>query len=59
MAAQLSDAETDVELKRGGFGELRVEVDGRDVYDGNRLAYSTPGRIVNRVREELRGMDAR
>lgn len=43
-----------MELKRGGFGELRVNVDGRDVYDGNRLLYATPGRIVRAVHAAMR-----
>jgi hypothetical protein len=55
VAARLRKDGMDVELKRGGFGELRVSVDGRDVYDGNRLLYSMPGRIVRIVREALTG----
>ena len=54
MAAKLRQEGAQVELKRGGFGELRVNVDGRDVYDGHRLAYTTPGRIVRIVRVALR-----
>ena len=55
VAAKLREDGAHVELKRGGMGELRVEVDGRDVYDGNRLLYSTPGRIVRAVREAVGG----
>ena len=56
VAAKLrEDPNARVELKHGGFGELRVSVDGRDVYDGNRLLYSTPGRILRAVREAMRG----
>ncbi len=54
VAAKLrEDGTLSVTLKRGGFGELRVNVDGRDVYEGNRLLYSTPGRIVSHVRQQL------
>ena len=53
VAAKLRKDGNAVELMRGGFGELRVNVDGRDVYDGNRLMYSTPGRILRAVREAL------
>jgi len=42
-----------VTLKRGGLGELRVEVDGRTVYDGNRFSYTMPGRIVRAVRAAI------
>jgi hypothetical protein len=54
VAAKLrEDAGTEVELKRGGFGELRVSVDGRDVYVGHRLGYTTPGRVIRAVREAM------
>jgi hypothetical protein len=55
VAAKLREDGAAVELKHGGFGELRVTVDGRDVYDGNRLLYSTPGRILRAVRKSLAG----
>ena len=55
VAARLREGgEARVELKRGGIGELRVEVDGRDLYDGNRLWYSAPSRIVAEVRGKMR-----
>jgi hypothetical protein len=50
VAAELRKDGASVTLKRGGLGELRVTVDGRDVYDGNRLFYALPGRIVRAVR---------
>ena len=54
MAAKLrEDPGTEVELKSGGFGELRVNLDGRDVYDGHRLGYTTPGRVIRVVREAM------
>lgn len=53
MAAELRRDGASVNLKRGGLGELRVTVDGRDVYDGNRFSYAMPGRIVRAVREAM------
>jgi hypothetical protein len=53
VAAKLRAEGAEVEMKGGGIGELRVTVDGRDVYDGNRLFYSTPGRILRAVREAM------
>lgn len=42
-----------VELQHGGLGELSVQVDGRTVYDGNRLWYPLPGTVVAAVRRDL------
>ena len=53
VAAKLRKDGEQVEMKHGGLGELRVSVDGRDVYDGNRFLYSTPGRILRAVREAI------
>ena len=54
MAAQLrADPALDVHVHRGGFGELRVNVDGHDVVDTSRLWYSSPGSVMARVREYL------
>ena len=39
---------------KGGLGELRVAVDGRDVVDSNRLWYPSPRSVVDRVRAHLR-----
>ena len=55
MAARLRKDGIEVELVRGGFGELRAQVDGRNVYEGHRFLYSLPGPIVRAVREALRG----
>ena len=54
MAARLSrDTNLTVRRQRGGFGELRVAVDGVDVVDSSRLAYPTPGGVVKRVENYL------
>jgi hypothetical protein len=55
VAAQLRGPDTRVETRRGGIGELRVTVDGRDAYTGNRLWYARPKRIVTAVRAWLAG----
>jgi hypothetical protein len=55
VAAKLRREGATVTTKHGGFGELRVEVDGRDVYVGNRFLYPTPGRVLRAVREALAG----
>lgn len=55
MAAQLEGPETKVERVRGKFGELRVTVDGQDVYDGNRLLYPRPKTVLAAVRARLGG----
>jgi hypothetical protein len=55
VAAQLTaDATLEVHRHRGGLGELRVEVDGTDVVDTNRLWYPTPSSVIERVRAYLR-----
>ena len=55
MAAKLRKEGATVTTKHGSFGELRVEVDGRDVYVGNRFLYSTPGRVLRAVRQAITG----
>jgi hypothetical protein len=58
VAAQLRESPgSRVELRRGGFGELSVQVNGRTVYDGNRLWYPLPGTVVASVRRELKRME--
>lgn len=44
-----------VEKVPGKLGELRVSVDGRDVYVGNRLLYPRPSKVVAAVRAWLGG----
>ena len=54
MAADLEqDRELQVETKRGGLGELSVDVDGKRVFTGSRLRYPTPTSVVERVRAAL------
>ena len=54
MAAVLRrDPGLHVETVRGGLGELRVSVGGRDVVTTNRLLYTRPSRVVERVRSYL------
>jgi hypothetical protein len=43
----------EVELVKGGFLELSVDVDGQKVVETNRLWYPLPGGLVRRVREFL------
>ena len=60
MAAQLgTDPTLDVHRHRGGLGELRVAIDGKDVVQTNRLLYPTPTSVVDRVRAYLRETAAR
>lgn len=42
-----------VNLRPGGFGELRVAVEGEDAYDGSRLWYPRPSKVVAAVRRHL------
>ena len=53
-AAELREEKgVEVELRKGGLGELSAEVDGRRVVDTNRLWYTTPGSVVRKVRATL------
>lgn len=58
VAAQLRGPDTRVETIRGRLGELRVTVDGRDAFTGNRLWYTSPGRVLKAVRASLAGRPA-
>lgn len=51
MAATLREGGIPVQLKRGWLGELRVDVDGRDVFKGDKQ--STPDDIVELVRKGI------
>lgn len=55
MAAELEGPDTRVEKIKGGLGELRVTVDGQDVYKGNRLLYPRPKTVLAAVRARLGG----
>jgi hypothetical protein len=54
VAAQLAtDPTLSVHRQKGGLGELRVVVDGKDVVDTHRLLYPTPAAVVQKVRAYL------
>ena len=54
VAAELTaDPTLDVHRQTGRLGELRVQVDGADVVDTNRLWYPTPASVVSRVNAYL------
>ena len=56
MAAQLAqDEQLTVRLEAGKLGEMRVEVDGHDVFRGSRVWYPRPSRVVAEVRRRVRG----
>ena len=51
VAADLEhDRDVQVETKKGGLGELSVDVDGKRVFTGSRLWYPTPISVVEKVR---------
>jgi hypothetical protein len=54
VAAQLrKETDAQVEVVRGGLGELSVYIDDRKVIDTNRFWYPTPGNIVRRMKALL------
>jgi len=56
VAAELEkDPDVTVERVRGGIGELRVESDGKELYDTNRLWYPRVSRVAAAVRANLNG----
>jgi hypothetical protein len=55
VAAELEGPDTQVKKIRGGLGELRVTVDGQDVYKGNRLLYPRAKTVLAAVRDYLGG----
>ena len=44
-------------MRRGGLGELSVEVDGRKVVETRRFWFASPGSVVSRVRATLARRD--
>lgn len=48
-----SDRDVQVELVKGGLGELSVSIDSRKVIDTNRLLYPRPSKIVKDLRTLL------
>jgi hypothetical protein len=54
VAADLKqDAEVEVQTKKGGLGELSVDVNAQRVFTGSRLWYPTPTSVVKKVRAAL------
>ena len=54
VAAQLSEEkDVVVETVKGGLGEFSVSIGGRKVIDTNRLWYTTPSKMVARIRALL------
>ncbi|HEX7174492.1 MAG TPA: hypothetical protein VF240_04320 [Pyrinomonadaceae bacterium] len=47
----------EVEMSRGGLGELSVCIDGRKVVETRRFWFASPGSVVSRVRAALDGRD--
>jgi len=54
VAAQLEGPDRTVQKIRGGFGEFRVTVDGKDVYDGRRFLYPRAKTVLAAVRAHLK-----
>jgi hypothetical protein len=44
------DPDVEVQTKKGGLGELSVDVDGRRAFTGSRLWYPAPTAIIKKVR---------
>ena len=56
MAARLKgEPNAEVEMRRGGLGELSVHIDGQKVVETRRLWFTTSKSIVSRVRAALDG----
>ncbi len=54
MAAELRQEEdVNVEMQKGGLGELSVSIDGSRVFNGSRLWYPTSAAVLKKVRETL------
>ena len=58
MAARLKgEPNVEVEMRRGGLGELSVRIDGQKVVETRRFWFTTSNSIVSRVRAALDGRD--
>ena len=54
VAAQLAnDKDVEVNIRKGGLGELSVWIDGQKIIDTNRFWYPTPGGVVAKTRARL------
>ena len=43
----------EVQTKKGGLGELSVDVDGKRAFTGSRIWYPTPSAVIKKVRALL------
>jgi hypothetical protein len=58
VAARLKgEPNAEVEMRRGGLGELSVHIDGQKVVETRRFWFTTSGSVVSRVRAALDGRD--
>jgi len=48
-----TETQSEVELRKGGLGELSVEIDGRKVVKTNPFWYPTPNSVLQRVKQIL------
>ena len=55
MAAKLKGPDRIVRKIKGGLGELRVTVDGTEVYDARRYLYPRPKTVIEAVQAHLAG----
>lgn len=54
VAADLEHlADVEVQTKKGGLGELSVDVDGKRAFTGSRIWYSAPATVIKQVRDLL------
>lgn len=45
--------DVEVQTKKGGLGELSVDLDGKRAFTGSRIWYPAPATIIKQVRELL------
>ena len=48
-----SETQSEVDLRKGGLGELSVEIDGQKVVTTNPFWYPTPNSVLQRVKQVL------
>jgi len=54
VAAELEHLpDVEVQTKKGGLGELSVDVDGKRAFTGSRIWYPTPTTVIKKVRAML------
>ena len=54
MAAELKkEPDVQVELVKGGVGELSVSIDGQKQFDAGRFWYPRPSRVLDKIRALL------